>query len=70
MVKELVLPLLCRPTTACTRLPNSRFSRGQAAATMPVVGVGLVGSVAGEAERWASQETLLYGDDDGFLEGH
>jgi phage tail protein X len=37
---------------------NQPVFRGQAAATMPVVGVGLVGSAAGEAERWASIITL------------
>jgi len=53
MVKELVLPPFCRPTTAFTRLPTNQFPRGQAVATMPVVKEGLVGSAAGEAERWA-----------------
>jgi hypothetical protein len=39
-----------RPTTACTRLPTARFIRGYAPATTPLIGVGLAGPAAGEAE--------------------
>jgi hypothetical protein len=41
------------PTTACTRLPFARYIKGQASASLRLIGDSLAGPAAGEAEALA-----------------